>query len=94
MIPIVDAFVQVQYSSMSDRLDYRKMSNVPYPAKVVGYGREIEGGYNPTIVAFKVADLQVHTDDDTGAESVTYTRVPATKPEWLQKIHDAGGTWP
>jgi hypothetical protein len=70
------------------------MSDVPYAAKAVGYGREIEGGYNPTVVAFKVADLQIHTDDDTGVETATYTRVPATTPAWLQEIHDAGGTWP
>ncbi|GAA3737672.1 hypothetical protein GCM10022239_11720 [Leifsonia bigeumensis] len=90
LLPVVDSFVQLLDPNLVDKLDYRQMSHVPYPARVVGYGMEVEGGWNPTVVAFKVQDLQVFTEDETGIESVTFTRVPPSAPEWLLRERELG----
>jgi hypothetical protein len=73
LLPIVDSFVQLLDPYLVDKLDSRQKSRVPYPAKVVGYGAEVEGGWNPTVVAFHVRDFQVLPEDETDIESVTFT---------------------
>lgn len=90
LIPIVDSFVQLLHTQMVDKLDYRMTSRVPYPARLVGFGTEVEGGWNPTVVAFRVRNFQVLVDDDTGEDSATFTREAFSEPEWFRREREQG----
>lgn len=75
---VVDAFAQNFSGYPSDMIDYLRREGAPYSARREGWGQEIMGGYNPYVEAFRVDDLQVVTDTDTGEERFTFTRRPPT----------------
>jgi hypothetical protein len=79
LLLVVDAFVQNFFGYPSDMTDYVRRA-APYAAKVEGWGQQVIGGFNPYVEAFRVDDLCVVTDTDTGEERFEYTRRPLTTP--------------
>lgn len=82
LVPIVDAYVQL-LCSPADKHAYLKPGKAPYAAEVVAFGQQVSGGYNPYIEAFRVDDLVLVEDSDTGRTSYDYTRQPAITPQWV-----------
>lgn len=84
LVPIVDAYVQL-LCSPADKDAYLKPRTAPYAAEVVAFGQQVSGGYNPYVEAFRVDDLVLVEDSETGRTSYAYTRRPAFTPLWVQE---------
>lgn len=82
LLIVVDAFVQSFSRSPEDMAQYLQ-PGAPYAAKVEGWGQQVMGGYNPYVEAFRVDDLTVVTDTDTGEQRFEYTRRPPTRPRYI-----------
>jgi hypothetical protein len=83
LLPVVDAFVQSFSMAPSEKTGYLPRGHKPYAAERHNWGREIMGGYNPYIEAFRVPDLTVVHDDETGGERFEYTRPTLPTPAGL-----------
>lgn len=64
---------RLQWVSRRPHLLYLQ-GGAPYQAKVVAYTGQVHGGIDPYIEAFKVNDLVVVTDQETGDERFEFTR--------------------
>ena len=82
---VVDAFVQNFNATADDMADYLKREDAPYAAKVHSWGQTVTGGFNPYVEAFRVDDLQVVIDHETGERRFKFTRKQPQKPWWLEK---------
>lgn len=82
---VVEGFAQLLDGYPSDMVDYPRKDGGPYKAKVTQWGQEVEGSHSPHFVqAFKVDDLRVIADAETGQERFEYTRKPAVRPQWVE----------
>ncbi|MFI8632159.1 hypothetical protein ACIGEP_06165 [Microbacterium sp. NPDC077663] len=79
----VDALVQaLTVTYVEDRIDYLK-KDVYGRAEKHGWGQQVMGGTNPYIEAFRVEDLRLVTDTETGATRFEFTRQPPDAPRHL-----------
>lgn len=82
---VVDGFAQLLNGYPSDMIDYLRKGEAPYKARTAQWGQEVEGSHSPHFVqAFKVDDLRVVTDPETGQDKFEYTRRSAVRPQSSQ----------
>jgi hypothetical protein len=87
VLAVVDALVQVYlWRDAEDRMRFLKPVEPRKPETAYGraqkhdWGQQVMGGFNPYIEAFRVDDLRLVTDIETGQTSFEYTRRPAFVP--------------
>lgn len=82
---VVDALVQaLTVTYVEDKEDYLRKPPVHGKAEIHAWGQQVMGGTNPYIEAFRVDDLRVVTDTETGATRFTFTRVTPSPPAWYE----------
>lgn len=58
--------------------------SAPYQARTAAWGQQVHGGFDPYVEAFRVDDLVVVTNQETGEERFDFTRNTPVKPQSMK----------